>query len=122
MKYQLSFCEIEQISDNVFEITHNEGTIINKECADESWNFWDKLRDKPFGFLINCNNTYKYSFEGSQVIGKHPFRLKTAMFCNDDKKLTEMKTAVELKKMMENSTNHRFFTDKAEAINWLSDI
>jgi len=36
MKYKLSFCEIEQLSDNIFEVTINGGAIIDEKCAKEA--------------------------------------------------------------------------------------
>jgi hypothetical protein len=85
MKYQLSYCDIEQLSDNVFETIAKKGITLDKKCADESWIFWQHLRDKPFGLLINCEIPFHYSFEGAREIGKHPLQQKTAILLNNDK-------------------------------------
>ncbi len=44
MKYELSFCEIEQLSVNIFEVIINEGAIIDEKCAEEGRIFWHNLR------------------------------------------------------------------------------
>ncbi len=122
MKYQLSFCEIEQLSENVFEIIAKEGIAIDKNSTDESWNFWNDLRENPFGLLVNCINPYMISFEGSKEIGKHHFQQKTAILCSNDTQIAQMKAVVEIKKFIGLYPHHLFFTDRDEAIRWLSDI
>lgn len=123
MKYQLSFCEIEQLSENVFETIAKEGIVLDKNCADEAWNFWNELRDKAFVLLVNCKNKYRHSFRGSREIGRHPLQQKTAILLNNAELEIEMKTVIEIKKLMEeNYTQNQFFTDREEAIKWLSDI
>lgn len=122
MKHHLSFCIIEQLSHNVFETIAIKNAVINKNCADESWIFWHHLRDKPFGLLVNCQNPYSHSFEGSREIGKHPFQQKTAILMNNNKLILEMKTTMEIKKSTGDGSPHQFFSDRNEAIKWLSDI
>ena len=51
MRYQLSFCEIEQLSDNTFKVTTAKGTVIDNKCAKKANNFWLNLRKKPFSIL-----------------------------------------------------------------------
>ncbi|MGB5992742.1 MAG: hypothetical protein WBG61_10500, partial [Desulfobacterales bacterium] len=58
IKYNLSFCEIEQLSDNVFEVTINEGAIIDEKCAEEARIFWHDLRKEPYGLLVNNKNRF----------------------------------------------------------------
>jgi len=36
IKYKLSFCEIEELSDNFFEVTINDGAAIDEKCAEEA--------------------------------------------------------------------------------------
>jgi len=124
MKYQLSFCEIEQLSDNVFETVVKEGIVLDKNCSDEVCNFWNNLRDKPFGLLVNCKNKYSRSFEGSLEVGKHPLQQKTTYFCNADDRYSkeQLKTTLQIIKMTKHSANHKIFSDRDNAINWLSDI
>ena len=122
MKYHLSFCDIEQLSHNVFETIAKNGIVLDKDCANESWIFWQHLRDKPFGLLVNCQNSYSHSFEGSRQIGRHPLQQKTAILLNNDALEAEMKTVIEIKKMTENYTQHQIFSDRDEAIKWLSDV
>ncbi len=79
MRYQLSFCEIEQLSDNTFEVTTAEGAVIDDKCAKEANDFWLNLREEPFSILVNTNNSFSFSFIGSIEIGKNPLRKKTAL-------------------------------------------
>ena len=122
MKHHLSFCNIEQLSHNVFETVAKKNTVIDKNCANESWIFWHHLRDKPFGLLVNCQNLYSHSFEGSREIGKHPLQQKTAILLNNNELKTELETTIEIKQSTGDDTPHQFFTDRNEAIKWLSDI
>lgn len=97
MRYQLSFCEIEQLSDNTFEVTTAEGTVINDKCAKEANKFWLKLREEPFGILINTNNSFSFSFSGSIEIAKNPLRKKTAILLSNKKTKADVGIIIDLK-------------------------
>jgi hypothetical protein len=122
MKYRLSFCEIEQLSVNIFETTPKEGIVLDRKCVDEVWNHWDKIRDKPFGLLVNYKNSYTHSVEGSRYVGKHPLQRKTAILCTKPELKKEIQKAIKIKKMDGNYIYHQVFSDRDEAIKWLSDI
>jgi hypothetical protein len=122
MKHHLSFCDIEQLSHNVFETTAKNGITLDKKCADESWIFWQHVRDKPFGLLINCKIAFHYSFEGAREIGKHPLQQKTAILLNNDELDTEMKMTIDIKNSTGDDTPRQFFSNRNEAIEWLSEI
>jgi len=83
MKYQLSFCEIEQLSDDIFEVTINAGVTIDEKCAEEARTFWHELRTKPYRLLVNNKNQFSYSFMGAHTIGEHPLEQKTAVLVDD---------------------------------------
>ncbi len=123
MKYQLSNCEIEQLSDNVFETTPKEGIVVDKKCASECHDLWDDIRDKPFGLLINCKNSFSLSLDGCLDIGKHPLQQKTAIFCGSISEL-EMKgrTTSQIKEAGHSWNDYKMFSDRDEAIKWFSDI
>lgn len=120
MKYQLSFCEIEQLSDNIFEITTAEGAVIDDKCAKEANDFWLKLRKDPFCLLVNNDNTFSFSFTGSMVIGENPLRKKTAILLNNKKTKAGVSMTLDLKKSVNPSEDTRCFHDRAEAMEWLS--
>ena len=122
MKYKLSFCEIEQLSDNIFEVTINEGAIIDEECALEAEKFWHDLRKEPYRLLVNNRNKFSYSFMGSQKIGEHSLEQKTAVLINDPITEGQIKDVLELKKMFGNATNRKVFQDRNEAIKWLETL
>ncbi len=124
MKHQLSFCEIKQLSDNIFEAIPREDIVINKKCIDEYLILVDELRDEPFGLLINCKYPHSRSFKGSRDIGKHPLEQKTAIFYSNGDYGTAIRLNVtrQIKQMTGHSWNHKVFSDRDEAIRWLSDI
>ena len=124
MKYQLSYGEIEQLADNIFEITPKKGIIVYKNIIDEGRDFWNNLRDNPFGLLINCKNKFSRSFEGSRDMGKYPLQQKTAfLFGKDDTESTkQLETTLEIKQMSGVFFYHKVFSDRDEAVKWLSDI
>ena len=103
MKYQLSFCEIEQLSDNIFEVTTAEGTVIDDKCAKEANDFWLNLRKDPFCILINNRNSFSFSFTGSMEISKNPLRKKTAILLNNKKTEAEVSMTLDLKKSSNSS-------------------
>ena len=119
MKYKLSFCEIEQLSDNIFEVTINEGVTIDEQCAEEAQIFWHDLRKEPYGLFVNNKNRFSYSFMGAQKIGDHPLERKTAVLIDDKLSKNQMSTVMELKKMTGNVENRKIFQDRDEAIKWL---
>ena len=121
MRYQLSFCEIEQLSDNIFEVTTAEGAVIDDICAKEANDFWLKLRKKPFCLLVNNINSFSFSFTGSIEIGKNPLRKKTAILLNNKKTENQVATTLDLKKTANFSEETRCFNDRTKAIEWLKD-
>jgi len=122
MKYRLSFCQIEQLSDNVFETIPKESIVLDKKCVDEIWSHWDKIRDKPFGLLVNAKNRYTHSVEGARYVGKHPLQRKTAILCTNLELKKEIEKVIKIKKMGGNYIYHKVFSKRDEAIKWLSDI
>lgn len=119
MKYSLSFCEIEQLSENIFEVTINEGAMIDEACAEEARIFWHQLRSEPYGLLVNNKHRFSYSFMGSQKIGEHSLERKTAILVDDPASKEQATTVMKLKKMYGNVENKKIFQQRAEAIQWL---
>lgn len=122
MKYQLSFCEIEQLSDRVFEVTTSEGTVIDDKYAKEANVFWLHLRKEPFSLLVNNNNSFSFSFTGAREIGKTLLRKKTAILLNKKKTESEVEPTIALKQTVNFSEETRCFHDREKAIEWLHDI
>jgi len=98
MKYYLSFCEIEQLSEHVFEVTINDGVEIDEKCAQEGEEFWYTLRKEPYSLLVNNKNSFSFSFLGAQKIGDHALEKRTAILVNDTKTKHQMSVLMELKK------------------------
>ena len=122
MRYQLSFCEIEQLSDNIYEVTTAEGTVIDDQCAKEANEFWLNLRKEPFFILVNTENSFTFSFTGSIEIGKNPLRKKVAILLSNKKTKGEVAMTVDLKKTENYSEETRCFHDRVEAIEWLEAV
>ncbi len=121
MKYKLSFCEIEQLSDNIFEVTINDNAIIDDKCAEEGQIFWSHLRKEPYGLLVNNKNKFLYSFLGAQYIGEYSLERKTAVLV-DDLSNDQMSMVLSLKTMYGNVGNRKVFQDRSEAIKWLEAV
>jgi hypothetical protein len=124
MKYQLSNCEIEQLSDSIFEATPKEGIVVDKKCVDECWKHWDDTQQEQFGLLINCKHAFSFSFEGARDIYNHPLQQKTAIFV-DKKDYESQENITFILRVKETSglfLNCEIFTDRDEAIEWLSDV
>ena len=122
MRHQLSFCEIEQLSDNTFEVTTAEGAVIDEKCAKEANDFWLKLRKEPFSLLVNNRNSFSFSFTGSVEIGKNPLRKKTAILLGNNKTESQLAMTLDLKKTVNFSEETCCFHDRAKAIEWLEAV
>ena len=121
MKYKLSFCEIEQLSDDIFEVTINEGAEIDEKCAEDAQVFWHNLRKKPYNLLVNNNNSFSYSFLGAQKIGYHSLERKTAVLAGNNMSKVQIEIVLDLKEVAGNSENRKVFQDRAEAMKWLEN-
>ncbi len=122
MKHILSFCEIEQLSNNIFEVTINEGAVIDENCALEAETFWQNFRNEPYGLLVNNKNKFSYSFFGAQKIGEHSLEQRTAVLVNNPNSKDQMKEVLDLKEMFGNVYNKKVFQDRREAISWLESF
>lgn len=122
MKYQLSFCVIEQLSESTFEVTTAEGAVIDDACAKEANDFWLKLRKDPFCLLVNSKNSFSFSFTGSSEIGKNPLRKKTAVLLGNKKTESEVEWTSNLKKSVNFSEETRCFHDRTEALKWINIV
>lgn len=119
MKYKLSFCEIEQFSDDIFEVTILEGATIDEKNAAEAERFWQELRNEPYSLLVNNRNHFSYSFLGAQKIGEHSLEKKTAILIDNPISESQMATVRGLKQMAGRWDNRRVFHDRKEAMKWL---
>ena len=124
MKHQLSKAVIEQLSSNIIEIIPNKGIIVDKNYLDECWNFYDEQQKKPFGLLINCENQHSCSFEGSQDTGRHSLIKKTAFLYkeDDDYSKNHLDLILQVKEITRHFWTYQIFTDREEALEWLSNI
>lgn len=121
MKYKLSFCEIEQLSDRVFEVTTDAGIVIDDKGAKEANDFWIELRKDPFCLLVNNKNSFSFSFTGSLEIGKNTLRKKTAILLSDKKTKGMVEPILDIKATV-TSEKTRCFQDRDEAIKWLECV
>jgi hypothetical protein len=124
MKYSLSFCEITEISKDIYETISKEGVILDKSCAEEAYNFWDKIRDKPFGLLVNHKISFSHSFEGGRDIGNHPLQRKTALLVYNNTQKSNFETALQVKNAtaQHSLSPHKIFIDRNQAIEWLKEL
>jgi len=108
MNYSLSFCEITQLSENIFEAVENEDVVIDGQCVMEAWNFWNQLRTEPFGLLVICSEL-PLSFLGAQKIGDHPLQQKTALLLNKVSQERKLPMQWILRKLLVPPSGIKFF-------------
>jgi hypothetical protein len=120
MKYSLSFCEIIQLSENIFEAIENEDVVIDGQCVTESWNFWNQLRTEPFGLLVHCSEI-PLSFLGAQKIGNHPLQQKTALLLRKVSQEEKIAQVMDIKEVIGTPIRHQIFYDREQALEWLKD-
>ncbi len=118
--YSLSFCEIKQLSENVFEAIEHEDVVIDGPCVTESWNFWNKLRTEPFGLLVHCSDL-PLSFVGAQKIGDHPLQLCTALLLKNEDQKEKIDLVMDIKQEIGTPIHHKLFYDRPEALKWLEE-
>jgi hypothetical protein len=119
VKYILSFCEIEQLTDDIFEVTINDNAIIDEKCAEEAEIFWMELRNEPYRLLLNNKNQFSYSFIGAQKIGEHLLEKKKAVLIDCQLEDDPMSDVINLKKIAGQTDNIKTFKDRGEALKWL---
>jgi len=125
LRYSLSFCEVTRISNHIYETVDNEGIVIDAKCAKEAMDFWSELRQKPFGLLVNCKNSFSISFEGAQKIARHPLQQKTAILVYGEPQKRQMESMMSIKESFGHHDLHKVFYGgeavKSKAIEWLSN-
>lgn len=121
MKYSLSFCEITQLSENIFEAIENEDVTIDGTCVMESWNFWNTLRTEPFGLLVHCSEI-PLSFLGAQKIGDHPLQQKTALLLRKVSQEKKIEHVMDVKETIGTPIRYKIFYEREKALEWLSDL
>ncbi len=109
MAYELSFCKIEQLSENTFEVTINDDVTIDGNCAREAQLFWHELRNEPYGLLVNASNQFVYSFDGARKIGGHPLERKTAILIDSKLSKDQMEVVLDIKSMFDRLGNKRVY-------------
>jgi len=119
MEYKLSFCKIEQLSEDIFEVTINAGATIDGKCAEEAEKFWHDLKTEPYSLLVNNKNSFSYSFLGSQTIGEHSLERKTAVLIDASISKDQISMVLDLKKISGTVENRKVFQDRKKAISWL---
>jgi len=119
MRYKLSFCEIEQLSEDIYEVTINDGAVVDEDCAEEAKIFWHDLRKEPFGLLVNHKNQFSYSFMGAKEFGEHYLEQKTAILVDGPISRNQISMVLDLKGTAGTIGDKRVFHDRAEAIKWL---
>ncbi|MBU2924171.1 hypothetical protein Q4530_04985 [Colwellia sp. 1_MG-2023] len=71
MKYELSFCSINILNENIAEVIVNKSVEISIEMVEEYDEFLSTHFSSNFGLLINKINHYDYSFEAKLSIASH---------------------------------------------------
>jgi hypothetical protein len=71
MKYELSFCSINILNENIAEVIVNKSVEMSIEMVEEYDEFLSTHFSSYFGLLINKVNRYDYSFEAKLSIASH---------------------------------------------------
>ncbi len=71
MKHRLSFGYFTLLTENVVEVTIDEGIELSLEMVEECDAFLKAHLSNDFGMLINLINEYTYSYEAQLTIGSY---------------------------------------------------
>lgn len=71
MKHRLSFGYFKVLSENILEVTADQGVEITLEMLDECNDFISAHFKGDFGMLINRVNQYTYSFEAQLSVASY---------------------------------------------------
>jgi len=122
MKRQLSCCEIEQLSDDIFEMTATEGITFDDSHIKQISSFiFDSIK-KPFKLLVSDKNSFRISFSGSIETGRTNRVKKMAILNSCSKRKVRIDMALDIKKNEGDLFESKVFSDKEKALNWLSAI
>ena len=91
MKYELSFCSINMLDENIAEIIVNKSVEISIEMVEEYDEFLSTHFSSDFGLLINKINDYNYSFEAKLSIAsnEHLKVMAVVNYSNESEELTQ---------------------------------
>ena len=121
MKHHLSFCDIEQLSEKVFEVTVAEGITLDNNHIKIFSIFFLGLRKKPFNILLNDKNSFRISFSGSIEIGRNHLINQIAILNNCPERKVRLDVALEIKNSGGRFSEDKVFSDRIEALNWLNE-
>jgi len=68
-KYQLSFCTINKLTDNIAEVIISNDVEVSLEMVEEHDEFLCSIFKGNFGVLVNKINTYSYTVEATLSMG-----------------------------------------------------
>jgi len=91
VKYELSFCSINMLDENIAEIIVNKSVEISIEMVEEYDEFLLTHFSSDFGLLINKINDYNYSFEAKLSIAsnEHLKVMAVVNYSNESEELTQ---------------------------------
>ncbi len=84
MKHRLSFGYFTLLTENIVEVTIDEGVELSLEMIEECDVFLKAHIFGDFGMLINRINQYTYSFEAQLTIGSNTGLKAIAFVCYSD--------------------------------------
>jgi hypothetical protein len=123
MKHRLSFGYFNLLTDNILEVTVDEGVVMTLEMIEECHQFVDKYLTHNFGMLINRINNYNYTYEAQLSIASYQ-GLKAIAFVYYD--ATAKETIQNLQeKRMSDAWNYQIFSGLElgwqQAFQWLEN-
>ena len=68
-KYQLSFCTVNILTDNIAELIVDENIEVSIEMVEEHDKLLCSIFKGGFGLLVNKINTYSYTLEAKLILG-----------------------------------------------------
>jgi hypothetical protein len=115
---RIGFGKILKLNDNLAEVFIDEGVELTKEQINSYYDTIQQHLIPPYCVLLNQINSYTYSFEAQQELGKYEgLNAKAILSYTESSK----KTMQLLKETQTNlaKLNMEIFSERSEALNWL---
>jgi len=114
----MGFGKILKLNDNFAEVFIDEGVELTKEHIDSYHDAIQHHLTPPYCVLMNEINSYTYSFEAQQELGKYRGLNAKAIlsYTESSKKTMQLlkETQAHLAKL-----NMEIFSERSDALNWL---
>jgi len=117
-QYELDFCRIILLRENIAEVIVNEGVEMDERMVDDYHALLCAKLSAPFSLLINKLNAYTYNFAAQKKLATIPQVHAMAVLVYN--RISEASTEALIRLPREVDWNIRVMHDREGALSWLN--